>query len=377
MPGCTAYEEALMAVAAEVARREAEGAPPLEISELVARIRVHGGPQVWPRVWTLDSSGADDADVRSSFEAWLSALPRGAPWRCGVARAVGVGGREIVVALVVETLADLEPLPLRARLGQWLRLRARELVPTRAARVVLLGPRGLPRVLPSAGDANDTRAVFSLDQPGLWRLQVLLDTGAGPRPSLEAWVFVDVEPSVAAGSLPAPGEELEPGPRSGLDAPTALLAMLNQARRSEGRADLRRDARLDQLARDHAEAMQRRALTAHDVGHGLPDERLHQAGIEVHRMGENVAHARTLGLAHRALWDSPSHRGNLLDAGFRVVGLGVAEAPPSLDPAAGVWVCELFADQVTAVSKAARAVTTDLTEERSGVPVPSPSERSF
>jgi uncharacterized protein YkwD len=54
-------------------------------------------------------------------------------------------------------------------------------------------------------------------------------------------------------------------------------------------------------------------------------------------MGENVAHALTLERAHRVLWASPSHRGNLLDRRFRDLGVGVAR-----DSDGSVWVCQLF-----------------------------------
>jgi len=173
----------------------------------------------------------------------------------------------------------------------------------------------------------------------------------GPRPALEAWAFVDVEPNSDEAAAPAPGESLaEALPEA--DA-GALLDMLNAARRSERRAPLRRDVRLDQLAQAHAEAMRQSRRTAHDVGDGSPVQRLEQAGFDARRVGENVAHARSLGRAHRALWESPAHRGNLLDSGFATVGLGVVVVPESVAEddsergsadAAGVWVCELFAN---------------------------------
>lgn len=341
-----------MALASEVARRQVRGEPTLDVSELVARLRTQGGPQVWPRVWSLEWTGTAPTDPDASFERWLDAASSGSPWRCGLA-AERLGARQVVAAVVVETLADLEPLPLEVRLGQWLRLRAHALVPARAASVVLLGPRGLPRYVPSEFDQGQVRAVFSLDQPGLWRVQVLLDLAVGPRPALEAWVSVDTPVTPAAGLEPAPGERLteQRGAPASLDeARATLLSMLNRARESEGRASLTRDARLDELAQAHAEAMLEHARTAHDVGQGLPDARLSRAGWAAQRLGENVAHAASLARAHRALWDSPAHRGNLLDAGFVVVGLGVARAAQEADPAAGVWVCELFADRVVAVS---------------------------
>ena len=41
--------------------------------------------------------------------------------------------------------------------------------------------------------------------------------------------------------------------------------------------------------------------------------------------------------AHRALWASPSHRGNLLLDQFTKVGIGVVRGPDG-----AVWVTELF-----------------------------------
>ncbi|HVZ33044.1 MAG TPA: CAP domain-containing protein [Polyangiaceae bacterium] len=342
-----------MALASEVARRRVRGDPELDVSELVARLRTHGGPQVWPRVWSLEWTSAT-IDPDASFERWLDAGARGKPWRCGLSLERS-GERQVAAAVAVEMLADLEPLPLEIRLGQWLRLRAHALVPARAASVVLLGPRGLPRNVPTEFADGQVRAVFSLDQPGLWRVQVLLDLATGPRPALEAWVFVDIPVTSAAGLVPAPGEDLTDPHRALASLPevrAALLTMLNRARGSEDRLPLIRDARLDELAQAHAEAMLERARTAHDVGQGLPDARLSRAGLAVQHLGENVAHAASLARAHRALWDSPAHRGNLLDGAFAVVGLGIARADRDADPSAGVWVCELFADRVMVIAPA-------------------------
>jgi uncharacterized protein YkwD len=54
--------------------------------------------------------------------------------------------------------------------------------------------------------------------------------------------------------------------------------------------------------------------------------------------GENVAHATTVALAHRALWASPSHRANLLRREFESVGVAVAR-----DDRGDAWVVETFA----------------------------------
>jgi hypothetical protein len=340
-----------MAAARAIAERRVQRAEPWEISEIVARLRAQGSPLVWPRVWSLEGAGLDQARIAAGLAAWLEDSPSSGQLRCGIAQAHSSDGRDVVVAVSVDALADLDPLPVRSRLGQWLRLRAHLLAPARAAEIVLLGPRGAPRSVPTELRPGEARAVFSLDQMGLWRIQLLLDTDAGPRPALEAWAFVDAEPSLDATGEPAPGESLAPSRPEASGG--ALLDMLNAARRSEQRRPLRRDARLDELAQAHAEAMRQRRRTAHDVGDGSPVQRVEQAGLDARRVGENVAHARSLGRAHRALWESPAHRGNLLDPGFAAVGLGVVVVPesaaeddsePGSAEAAGVWVCELFAN---------------------------------
>jgi hypothetical protein len=51
-----------------------------------------------------------------------------------------------------------------------------------------------------------------------------------------------------------------------------------------------------------------------------------------------VASAATPEGAHRALWASPSHRGNLLDRGYERAGVAVVR-----DSSGRVWVTQLFA----------------------------------
>jgi uncharacterized protein YkwD len=59
--------------------------------------------------------------------------------------------------------------------------------------------------------------------------------------------------------------------------------------------------------------------------------------VSAHVAGENVATASSLENAHRALWASPSHRGNLLLDQFTHVGVSVVRAPDGM-----VWVTEMF-----------------------------------
>jgi uncharacterized protein YkwD len=84
--------------------------------------------------------------------------------------------------------------------------------------------------------------------------------------------------------------------------------------------------------------MRRAGELAHDIGAGDVRQRLANDGFAPGEVGENVAHAATLALAHRALWSSPSHRSNLLGTRFARLGVGVTH-----DADGSVWVTELFA----------------------------------
>ena len=331
---CGESEVALARVATRLARREAEGAPPYDTEQLSFALRAEGEPHVWPHSWTLFGSTLDVGDVRARLERWLATFSDGGTRRCGVASAHTETGTA-VAAVVVDAHADLSPLPTRAHLGQWLVLDAKLLVPASTAKVVLLGPRGAPRNVPTTLHAGNVRASFSVDRVGAWTVQVLANGDGGPRPVLEALLFVDTVPTAPENSDNAPGEEAAEGAP---DERLAVIRMVNAARRDESIAPVEPSPELDRLALAHAKAMQTSGRLAHDAGDGDPSKRLAEADLAPRRFGENVAHATTVERAHRILWQSPSHRENLVDPGFRSLGVGV------VDDSDGVWVCELFAD---------------------------------
>ena len=103
-------------------------------------------------------------------------------------------------------------------------------------------------------------------------------------------------------------------------------------------SSLRRDARLDQVAIAHARAMQQARRLGHDVGDGNPASRLEAADLVARVSGENVAYAGSVARAHRTLWESPSHRANLLHERFDAVGIGLVKEADGR-----VWVCQSFA----------------------------------
>ncbi len=328
---CSTHDAALDRVAAFAAAREMSGAP-ADAETVTDAMRAEGAPYVWPHLWLLSGEHLGDG-APARFGAWLGALPRVNELRCGSALASGARS-EVAAAVAVDVLADLEPLPTNARAGAWLDVRARMLVTTSAAQVLVLGPRGAPHGVPTSFDGDRVRARFNVDHEGPWLVQVLATVEGGPRPVAEAVVFAGIAPATLAPSRRAPGEERA----RGLAPADALAAMINAARESEGIGQLVRDPRLDRVAQAHAETMRDAHRLAHEGTDGSPADRLARAGVTASAVGENVAHAADAERAHRTLWQSPSHRSNLLETHFGAFGVGVAR-----DADATLWVCEVFA----------------------------------
>jgi uncharacterized protein YkwD len=273
----------------------------------------------------------------AEFRDWLAKFSHESLLRCGFSESRHVGQIRLTV-IAAEAPAELRvPLPTRARVGQWLTFDAELQSDADYSRVLLLGPSGEPQTVPTSQQGRRIRARFSAQSAGAWLVQLLASTALGPRPVLEAVLYVDSPPDEFFTENPCPGESAA---TPELAPETALERIVNEARRQTGRPPMLRDAQLDALARDHALAMQRTGRVGHDVGDGSTKIRLSRAGLVPRLAGENVVRAADPKRAHRALWASPSHRTNLLHRGFTRWGLGVI-----VDEAGTLWICELFASK--------------------------------
>jgi uncharacterized protein YkwD len=329
-------DTALIQVAARNAGRQLRGEGHFASDELAFNLRAAGAPHVWPRAWSIEGKNLDEADLEKRIGDWAKNMRALGKRRCGIVRMRRADGNQVVSAVTVDALADMERVPTLARVGEWINLRGKMLVPATEAKVVLLGPRGLPRtVLASLAD-DEVRATFSVDAPGPWLVQVLATVSTGPRPVLEAYIHAGTSPPLKFAESPAPGEDAA---KTEKDDVAAVRAMLNAARASEGLAPLGGDATLDALAAEHSQKMMASRTVGHDVGDGDPGTRLRAAGVTYRSSGENVASASALPRAHRALWASPSHRRNVLENRFSKVGIGVSRSDDGR-----VWVTELFVD---------------------------------
>jgi len=331
--GCPRRDAALERAARYLAGRELDAGKSLDAEDVTLVLRAEGAPYVWPHVWTLTGSVAQGEAVER-FRGWLAEQSKAGEVRCGNALVGAKGHNQVAVSVAVDALADLDPFPASASEGAWLDLHAHLLVPASEAEVIVLAPRGKPHAIVSSLDRGAVKARFRVDRAGPWLVQVLATVEGGPRPVAEARVLVGAEPTTLASASPAPGESAQ----SNLEPREALVAMVNAARASEGLRELRRDERLDRIAGAHAEVMRSERRLAHVASDGAVTDRVLGAGIRARAVGENVAHAADARHAHRSLWQSPSHRGNLLEPTFDSLGIGVAS-----DADGTLWVCEVFA----------------------------------
>lgn len=340
--GECAVEQSLVLAATDLAGRRVAGKESASAEVLRASLRRAGAPYVWPRTWALVGKDLFSQEPDKLAAKWLESVNPLGTRRCGVALVDNGAGEEALVIVAVDAIADLEPLPTSARTGQWLTFSAVAHIPIQSAQLVLLGPEGAPRNVTAQVSGANIRARFAPDRPGRWMVQLLPTTASGPRPALEADLFVDEKPPAADEPQRVPGEDIlsgAPPPRTQADVEAAATKLLNAARASEGLVALTYDAALHAAAREHAQAMLKAGLLGHDVGNGGPVERLGRRGVKYRRVGENVVQASTLSRAHGALWASPAHRGNMLNARFRRVGVGAVREEDG-----AVWLCQIFAE---------------------------------
>jgi uncharacterized protein YkwD len=118
-------------------------------------------------------------------------------------------------------------------------------------------------------------------------------------------------------------KQLAPDPQS----EAVMLELVNKERVSRGFAPLTIDPRLTEVARAYAKEMFEHGFFSHtsQVDGSTPAERVERAGITYEIVGENLAFAPDVYIAHQGLMNSEGHRKNILYPDFRHVGIGVID----------------------------------------------------
>jgi uncharacterized protein YkwD len=104
------------------------------------------------------------------------------------------------------------------------------------------------------------------------------------------------------------------------------LLWLNRARRAQQLPPLHAEAAIKTIARGYGREMFAHGYLSHVSRDGRTlEDRLAAGGLQPQVAGENLAYARTLADAERALWQSEPHRRNILYPAFQTVGLAVID----------------------------------------------------
>ncbi|MCL4367199.1 CvpA family protein [Patescibacteria group bacterium] len=104
-----------------------------------------------------------------------------------------------------------------------------------------------------------------------------------------------------------------------------MFVLVNQERVSRGLPALSWDTDLQKIARIHSADMMQRGYFSHYTPEGQDVAgRAESQSIPYMVIGENLAYAPSLQLAHQGLMNSPGHRANILSPEYHKIGIGVA-----------------------------------------------------
>ncbi len=103
-----------------------------------------------------------------------------------------------------------------------------------------------------------------------------------------------------------------------------MIELVNDERKKQGMATLEFSEKLRQVARVHSSDMFTRGYFAHNSPEGKNvADRADQAEVSYLVIGENLAFAPNLQLAHSGLMNSPGHRANILSNEYHKIGIGI------------------------------------------------------
>jgi uncharacterized protein YkwD len=257
---------------------------------------------------------------------------------------LGIGfhrGEELVVVLALQEFhLDLRPVPRTIDPGLVAEIDLGLLDGYHTPRLFVTAPDGGVDESRPRARGGRYQAAFGCrrDRPGPYQIEISAEVDRGP-------VVLAVFPIYCG--VPAPGRsppvplETNP-PEDPAQAERELFQLINRDRVARGISPLRRDRRLDEVARAYSREMAASGVVAHRSAlSGDAGDRIKTAGINSFGVSENVSRSYSGPGAHRELMSSPGHRGNIIDPAVNAVGIGVAAGPIS-NGAQPLFVTELF-----------------------------------
>lgn len=106
----------------------------------------------------------------------------------------------------------------------------------------------------------------------------------------------------------------------------AMIDLINKERTNRGLKTLAFDGKLREVGRNHSKDMMERGYFSHYSPEGeTVADRATKEGADFLVIGENLAFAPNLELAHNGLMNSEGHRANILSPDFGKIGIGVID----------------------------------------------------
>lgn len=106
----------------------------------------------------------------------------------------------------------------------------------------------------------------------------------------------------------------------------AMIQLVNKERESRGLKSLVFDAKLTDVVRAHSADMFERGYFSHYSPEGeTVADRATRAGVDFLVIGENLAYAPNVQLAHQGLMNSEGHKANILSSDYGKIGIGVID----------------------------------------------------
>ncbi len=279
--------------------------------------------QFWAFTFSADPQALEEICLRM-----IGQLDRRLPpTHHGIAAILNEDGRYAISFWFVHRALDLkDPIPTKLPAG---------------ARLHIEGPlrRGYFRpslliALPSTDQADgpiveqtitmlsrDLITEITLDQPGIYGLELLANSQYGPIVLQNATITVgDLQDQIAS----HPFKEALTLSETDIKRPKEqqLALLINRLRQKEGRPPLRRHPKLEKAAQLHAEELSAQGHLQHfSPNTGALATRLE--GVNALHLAENLAFATTPTEALQAFLQSPAHKRNLLLRSITHFGIGL------------------------------------------------------
>ncbi|MBN2717356.1 MAG: hypothetical protein JXX14_16000 [Deltaproteobacteria bacterium] len=165
------------------------------------------------------------------------------------------------------------------------------------------------------------KARFQVSVPigdaGKYKLELQVTRPSGPETALLVPLYVGIDVETRPSVFPIEHDVVEnPG--------NTLTVLLNRIRQNMGLSPLKRDTRLDGVARKHCEDMVASSTFGHfSTRSGKLSDRLQAQGLYPRLSAENIGLSSSMMRVHHNLMQSPSHKIKVLTPEFTHLGLGI------------------------------------------------------